>query len=83
VLPHQEVVIGVAGVSDIDTTAAQQFGELFDDLEGADVEVVCARVRTRVHEMMARSGLLEKIGEDSIYLEVDDAVADVQREDPH
>jgi SulP family sulfate permease len=73
--PADTLIIDAEGVSDIDTTAIQQLDELMDDLDTADVTVYAARVRQPVREMLARSGLTERIGEDSIFLEVDDAVA--------
>ena len=68
------LVIDAEGVSDIDTTAIEQLGELLDDLADADIEVAFARVRQPVRDMLDRSGLLERIGTDRIFLEVDDAV---------
>jgi SulP family sulfate permease len=72
--PASSLVLDMEGVSDIDTTAIQQLEELLDDLDSADVDVTMARVRQPVTEMLERSGLLDRIGEDAIYLEVDDAV---------
>lgn len=69
------LVIDAEGVSDIDTTAIEQLGELLDDLAAAEVEVALARVRKPVNDMLGRSGLLERIGTDRVFLEVDDAVA--------
>jgi SulP family sulfate permease len=69
------LVIDAEGVSDIDTTAIEQLEELLDDLAAAEIEVVFARVRKPVRDMLDRSGLLERIGTDRIFLEVDDAVA--------
>jgi SulP family sulfate permease len=67
-------VIDAEGVSDIDTTAVQQLGELVEDLAAADVAVTFARVRGPVREMFERADIIELVGEDAIYLEVDDAV---------
>lgn len=69
------LVIDAEGVSDIDTTAIEQLGELLDDLAAAEIDVALARVRKPVRDMLDRSGLLERIGTDRIFLEVDDAVA--------
>jgi SulP family sulfate permease len=68
------LVIDAEGVSDIDTTAIEQLEELLDNLDAAEIEVAFARVRKPVSEMLDRSGLLERIGTDRIFLEVDDAV---------
>jgi len=72
--PADALVIDAEGVSDIDTTAIQQFGELLDELDSAEVAVSMARVRQPVMEMLKRSGLIDRLGEDAIFLEVDDAV---------
>ncbi|MGI9603115.1 MAG: SulP family inorganic anion transporter, partial [Acidimicrobiales bacterium] len=68
------LVLDLEGVSDIDTTAIQELGDLLDDLEAAEVSVSMARVRGPVRDMLARSGLLDRLGDDEIFLEVDDAV---------
>ncbi|MGI9644160.1 MAG: SulP family inorganic anion transporter, partial [Ilumatobacteraceae bacterium] len=72
--PANALVLDLEGVSDIDTTAIQQLEELLDDLEAADVTVSLARVRRPVRDMLQRSALLDRIGTDAVFLEVDDAV---------
>jgi SulP family sulfate permease len=72
--PANALVIDAEGVSDIDATAIQQLEEFLDELEHADVSVSMARVRQPVRDMLERSGLIDRIGEDTIFLEVDDAV---------
>jgi hypothetical protein len=47
---------------------------LFDELDGAGIDVLWARVRQPVHDMLDRAGLTDRIGEDNVFLEVDDAV---------
>ena len=74
--PAAALVIDAEGMSDIDTTATQQFGELLDDLDAVGIEVLWARVRQPVVDMLERSGLMDRIGKDHVYLEVDDAVSD-------
>jgi MFS superfamily sulfate permease-like transporter len=68
------LVLDLEGVSDIDTTAIEQLDDLLDDLEAGEVTVAMARVRKPVYDMLDRSGVLARIGEDAIFLEVDDAV---------
>lgn len=77
--PATALVVDAEGVSDIDSTALQEFGELLDDLEAADVSVSLARVRKPVLDMLDRGGLLDRIGRDNVYLEVDDAVEHYRR----
>jgi len=73
--PATELLIDGEVISDLDTTAVQAFDQLLDDLQTADVAVSMARVRHPVRDMMERSGLLERVGESNIHLEVDHAVA--------
>ena len=73
--PAETLLIDAEGMSDIDTTATQQLGELLDTLDAAGVDVSWARVRQPVFDMLERSGLMKRIGEDHVFLEVDDAVA--------
>ena len=75
--PAATLLIDAEGMSDIDATAIQQFGELLDDLDAVGIDMSWARVRQPVLDMLKRSGLLDRIGEDHIYLEVDDAVTDL------
>ena len=79
--PAGGLVLDMEGVSDIDTTAVQQLDELLDTLERAEVTVTLARVRQPVREMLERSDVLDRIGADGIFLEVDDAVAQHVRGD--
>jgi len=70
------LLIDAEGMSDVDATAAQQLGELLDDLDAVGIEVLWARVRRPVVDMLERSGLMDRIGEDHVYLEIDDAVSE-------
>jgi SulP family sulfate permease len=73
--PAAVLIIDAEGMSDIDTTAIQQLDELLDNLAAAEIAVSLARVRKPVRDMLERSGLLDRIGHDRIFLEVDHAVA--------
>ena len=72
--PATALLIDAEGVSDIDTTAVQQLGELLDDLDEAGVAVTFARVRQPVRDMLERAGISGRLGGDAVFLEVDDAV---------
>jgi SulP family sulfate permease len=73
--PATALVLDMEGVSDIDTTAVQQLDELLEDLDTAKVEVAFARVRQPVLQMFDRAGITDRVGDDAVFLEVDDAVA--------
>jgi MFS superfamily sulfate permease-like transporter len=72
--PATALVIDAEGVSDIDTTAVQELEALIEDLEASDVTVTFARVRHQVRGMLQRAGIEELVGDDAIFLEVDEAV---------
>jgi SulP family sulfate permease len=72
--PATALVIDAEGVSDIDTTALQQLEELLEDLDEANVEVAFARVRQPVTDMIERAGLHDRVNQETVFLEVDDAV---------
>jgi SulP family sulfate permease len=80
--PANTLLIDAEGMSDIDTTAALQMGELFDELDDAGIDVLWARVRQPVRDMLERSGLADRIGDDDIFLEVDDAVTSYMSDHP-
>ena len=72
--PATALVIDAEGVSDIDTTAIQQLEQLLGEMAEAQVQVAFARVRRPVVDMIERSGLRDRVTDDAIFLEVDDAV---------
>jgi SulP family sulfate permease len=78
--PDSWLLMDAEGVSDIDTTALDELNELLEDLEHSGVGVSLARVRRPVLDMLERSGLLGRIGEANIHLEVDDGVRAFQEQ---
>ncbi len=73
--PIEWVLIDAESIPDMDTTALQGLGELLEDLSDAGITVVFARLRQAVRDLLDAAGLIDVIGEDNIYLEVDDGVA--------
>ena len=53
--------------------------ELVGDLEGRSIEVMLAQVKGSVRDRLRRTGLMERIGEDRLYLSVGSAVTDFGR----
>ena len=78
--PVHDVLVNAEAITDLDTTGVDVVSRLLDDLGAEDVTLTFARVRSPVREMMRRTGLEEKIGADRFFLQVDEAVAAVQRE---
>jgi MFS superfamily sulfate permease-like transporter len=58
----------------MDTTAVQGLEELIEDLEDAGITLAFARLRNAVRVIMTSAGLIDMIGEENIYLEIDDGV---------
>lgn len=75
----QAVVLDVIGMSDIDYTGARALGEALDELERAQISLVIARAGEHARLSLARSGLLERIGEDRFFDSVDEAVTALGR----
>ncbi len=74
------VLVNAEAITALDSTAAQALGELLDELEEMAVPFGLARVKAPLHERLSAAGLLERIGEDHLYLAVDDGVAAMDRE---
>lgn len=72
--PLRSVVVNAEAVYDIDTTGLATLDRLLDDLSDAGAALVLARVRTSVRDLMRRTGLEERIGEQNFHLTVADAV---------
>ena len=68
------VVLDMESVYDIDSSGAQTLLELMDGLDEQDVRLVFARVRSELRDELQNSGIEARVGQDRIYLEVDDAV---------
>jgi len=67
-------------MSDMDTTASDNFSDLLTVMEKSGVAVKLARVHTPVREFMEKDRLVEKIGADNIYPRVKDAVEAAKQE---
>jgi sulfate permease, SulP family len=73
--PARWVVIDMESVSDVDSTATELLLELEDRLRTAGIGLALARLKAPVAAYLKRAGLLDAIGRDRVYLEVDDAAA--------
>lgn len=68
------LVLDVIGMSDVDFTGSRALGDVLTACEGKHIAFGVARVGDHVREMLRRSGLAQRIGEDHIYASVDEAV---------
>ncbi len=69
------VLVNAEAITGLDSTAAQALDEMLDELRKLGVPFGLARVKAPLRARLAAAGLLARIGEDHIYLEVDDGVA--------
>jgi SulP family sulfate permease len=72
--PVRAVIVNMEAVTDLDTTGAAVLARLVEDLQASNVRLSLARVRTRVQEMMRRTGLEERIDAANIHPTVQGAV---------
>jgi MFS superfamily sulfate permease-like transporter len=69
------VVIEASGVTDIDFTGAQVVIQTVRELQADGIDVALARLSAeRAHLQAARTGLLQAVGADHVFLSVEDAV---------
>ena len=73
------VLIDMAATADLDVTTADMLFELSGDLRARSIELLLAQVKGGVRDRMRRTGLIDAIGEDRIYLSLSSAVEDFTR----
>ena len=73
------VLIDVAATADLDVTTTDMLFDLVAHLRGRSIEVLLAQVKGPVRERMRKTALMDKIGEDHIYLSVGAAVSAFER----
>jgi SulP family sulfate permease len=71
------LVLDALGMSDIDFTGSRALRQVLDKLDKAQVTFALARANSHVRTSLARSGLLQRIGEDRLFPSVGEAVAAV------
>jgi SulP family sulfate permease len=73
--PIRGVILDAESIGEVDSTGAAVLGDLVDDLHGRGITLAVARLKAPVAAYLSRAGVLERIGRNRVYLEVDDAVA--------
>ena len=68
------VLVNAEAITGLDSTAAQALDEMLDELEELQVPFGLARVKAPLRAQTGSGGLLDRLGEDHVYLEVDDGV---------
>jgi sulfate permease, SulP family len=73
--PVRWVVLDAESIGDVDSSGAGALADLADALGERGITMAFARLKSAVAEYLARAGVLEKVGPEHVYVEVDDAVA--------
>jgi MFS superfamily sulfate permease-like transporter len=76
------VLIDLAATADLDVTTTDMLLDLVRELHGRSIEVLLAQVKGSVRDRMRRTGLMDELTEDRVYLSVNSAVIDFQRRWP-
>ena len=79
--PPRLVVLDAIGMSDLDYTGSRSLREVLDALDRDHISFAIARAGEHVRISLARSGLLERIGEERLFPSVDEAVTALGQED--
>jgi SulP family sulfate permease len=69
------IVLDCEGIDFIDSQGSAKMREILDLTQQAGVTLRLARLKPAVRELLARDGVLDRIGDDKTYDEVDHAVA--------
>jgi SulP family sulfate permease len=80
--PPRGVLIDLAATADLDVTTTDMLFELVGDLRSRSIEVLVAQVRGTVRDRLRKTGLMDELGEDRIYLSIGSAVNDLGRRWP-
>ncbi len=74
----EAVIIDLGASADLDIACTDMLSNLVDELHRADIRLVLADVKSASRFRLEHTGLLERIGQENIYLRVPEAVEDVR-----
>jgi SulP family sulfate permease len=77
--PPHGVLIDLAATADLDVTTTDMLFELVADLRSRSIEVLVAQVRGTVRDRLRKTGLMDELGEDRVYLSISSAIKDFER----
>jgi SulP family sulfate permease len=80
--PLKALVLDAIGMTDIDYTGSRALRQTLDQLDRDGISFAMARTSDRVRANLARSSLLQRIGDAHLYPSVDEAVTAVHRDNP-
>jgi high affinity sulfate transporter 1 len=75
--PLKVVIIDLGASADLDVACTDMLRDLIDELQQADIRLLLADAKGATRSRLEHTGLLERIGEENLYLRVPEAVADV------
>ena len=67
------LVIDASAISQIDSSATEMLGELCDELRGRGIRLGLAELHAGAREMLRRAGVIERIGPDMVFDNLEDA----------
>jgi sulfate permease, SulP family len=64
------ILLDLGATADLDVTTGDMLSTLVGDLQGQGVEVLLAQVKGKVRDRMRKTGIMDRIGEDHVYLSI-------------
>ena len=74
--PPAVLILNIGATADLDVATIDMFNELIADLQRRPIELRLAQVRGPVRDRMRRTGLMDAVGEERVFLSVSSAVED-------
>jgi SulP family sulfate permease len=74
--PPEAVLIDVGASADFDVATTDILGELITKLDDMKIQFLLAQAKGSVRDALRRAGLMERIGEEHVYLSIQLAVRD-------
>ena len=76
----EQVILDANGINEVDSSALHALRELIDEYHNRDIDVIFANVKGPVRDLFKRSGLVDLLGEENFYLDINKAVSDLEKE---
>ncbi len=75
-----QVIIDAIGINEVDASALHALKELVDEYQDRGIDVIFTGVKGPVRDIFKRSGLADVIGDDQFYLNINQAVENLEDE---
>ncbi|MGI9641143.1 MAG: SulP family inorganic anion transporter, partial [Acidimicrobiia bacterium] len=75
--PLRAIVLSFEGINFIDSQAADAIGKIVDLAHGRDIDIRLSRIKSRVQTVLDADGVIDRLGDDKIFLTTYDAVRDL------